>query len=156
MTSNFVSRNHSSRISVSVHVKRWVGMIADYYSQQSPLHQMLQSKFLTSEGYIYDILLRYTREVRCFLWGLKQLEFDIFIITQILNVMVTFKSNISNFRRAYIPHISAPTPFKWLGIWWGTLCLKANQHLNTGITMTIPHIDVAKMWIWGWLLLWRQ
>ncbi len=40
------------------------------------------------------------------------MEADIFIFTQIVYLIVTFKSNTSSFPRAHIVHISAPTPFK--------------------------------------------
>ena len=42
----------------------------------------------------------------------ETMEFDIFIITQIVYAIVTFKLVISSFSSAYIAHISAPTGFK--------------------------------------------
>ncbi len=40
------------------------------------------------------------------------MEFDIFIITQIVYVKITFKWIISSFSSAYIAHISTHTHFK--------------------------------------------
>ncbi len=42
----------------------------------------------------------------------ETMEFDIFIITQIVYVIVTFKLIIYSFCSAYIVHISTPTCFK--------------------------------------------
>ncbi len=46
----------------------------------------------------------------------ETMEFVIFIITQIVDVIVTFKSTISTFSRSHIVHISAPTNSKSLCI----------------------------------------
>ncbi len=46
----------------------------------------------------------------------ETIEFDTFIIGQIVYVIVTFKSTISNFSKAHIVHISTPTSFKCLGV----------------------------------------
>ncbi len=49
-----------------------------------------------------------------FLTRVETMEFDIFIITQIIYVVVTFKSTIPTCSRAHIVHISVPTSFKCL------------------------------------------
>ncbi len=76
-------------------------------------------------------------------WNSVFWQFYYQIITQIVYVIVTFKSTISTLSMTHIAHISTPTHFKCFGIWSGTLCLYANQYLNRGITMTIPHIAAA-------------
>ncbi len=42
----------------------------------------------------------------------ETMEFDIFIIIQIVYVIVTFKLIISSFSNGYIGHLSLPTSFK--------------------------------------------
>ncbi len=51
---------------------------------------------------------------RLLLMSVETMGFDIFIITQITYVIVTFKSTIPTCSRAHIAHISVPTSFKCL------------------------------------------
>ncbi len=51
----------------------------------------------------------------------ETVEFDIFIITQIVYVIIIFKSIISTFTRAHTVHISTPTSLKCLGVIMGVL-----------------------------------
>ncbi len=68
-----------------------------------------------------------------------------FIITQIVYVIVTFKSStcIATFSRAHIAHISTPTSLKCLGIWWGTLFSKLINIWTEEFTMIVPHITAG-------------
>ncbi len=52
----------------------------------------------------------------CVLWGVETMEFDTFIITQIVYVIGTFKSTTSNFSSVHIAHISTPSSFECLGV----------------------------------------
>ncbi len=51
-----------------------------------------------------------------FFMRVETIEFNIFIITQIVYVIITFKSIISAFSTAHIVYISTPTRFKCLVI----------------------------------------
>ncbi len=73
----------------------------------------------------------------CFM-GVETMEFDIFIITQIVYLIVSFKSTSSSAFRAHMSHNSVPTSFA------GVLCLQTNQHVKTGITMTTLHMAAVK------------
>ncbi len=75
--------------------------------------------------------------------GVVTMGFRIFIITHNVYVVISFKSTTSSLSRAHIAHLSAPTNFKYLSICCILFCFHTNQHLNTGIAITILHMVAA-------------
>ncbi len=69
------------------------------------------------------------------------MEFDIFIITQITYVIVTFKSTIPTCSRAHIAHVQVLNAFVYDGVLFVSKHLNRNYHDNTayrGRRLTLP------------------
>ncbi len=102
---------------------RWHVLLLPVLPMPKVRHRVSVTQVIFSHYSCVDIQSTFRGgSLRMIFTRVETMKFGIFIITQIVCVIVNFKSVISTISRVHIMHISAPTSFECLGIGWGTHC----------------------------------